>query len=83
MLTITGSGGSSQGGDQTQQPQGGGGGIGVGAWVGIAASILTCITAMVSIWYKCCRKRPERAGKTEGHVETYGHGNIIQYYNKS
>ncbi|KAK4120478.1 hypothetical protein N657DRAFT_155160 [Parathielavia appendiculata] len=40
---------------QGEQPQDGGG-LSIGAWIGIAASILGGIAALVSIWYKCRRK---------------------------
>lgn len=68
MLTATGNTNSntsnSQGSDQAQKSEGGGGGLSIGAWIGIAASILSAIAACVSIWYKCCRN-PDGHGKKD------------------
>lgn len=53
-----------QGSEQTQKSEGGGG-LSIGAWVGIAASILSAIAAVVSIWYKCCRNQVGRRNKED------------------
>ncbi|KAG7284514.1 hypothetical protein NEMBOFW57_010889 [Staphylotrichum longicolle] len=55
---------NNQGSDQAQKSEGGGGGLSIGAWIGIAASILSAIAACVSIWYKCCRN-PDGHGKKD------------------